>query len=243
MKIKGYVLLAAGIIVLVGAVYFVRFYCLLDYVLAEETEVWGQFGDFIGGVLNPLLSFISITLLLKSLSLQYQANSSLRADIENKEKIEILRSFESLFFSLISAQKNSFDSLRLNFPPGVDFSGVKAVLELENILARMRLGGSDLSEIVDFLDSVDENDQIFGLSRGFYIVVMTVNDRLCEDNGFSLEDRRRYYKVLVNLTDFALLRLVMLCIQFLDYESAKYLRSCKDFEEVIKGLGLKYELY
>jgi hypothetical protein len=32
--------------------------------------VWGQLGDYIGGVLNPMLSFLTLFLLIKTLQLQ-----------------------------------------------------------------------------------------------------------------------------------------------------------------------------
>lgn len=37
---------------------------------SNSHETWGQFGDFIGGVLNPLLAFLSFVLLLLTIRLQ-----------------------------------------------------------------------------------------------------------------------------------------------------------------------------
>ncbi|MFQ2624533.1 hypothetical protein ACK3YV_17115, partial [Aeromonas caviae] len=45
--------------------------------LSDEKDVWGQFGDYFGGTLNPILSFMSVLLLIKSVRLQLVANSSL----------------------------------------------------------------------------------------------------------------------------------------------------------------------
>lgn len=247
MKIKGYFALAAALIFIVVFAYFIQFYFFLDYRISKEADVWGQFGDYVGGVLNPFLGFVSISLLIKSLSLQHEANASLKAEMYNGEKTEVLRSFESLFFNLINSQKQYFDSFFLEFSPTVGrraiFKGAKAVMAIEDSIESMRSNGCEDSEIKSFLNRVDQGDQLFGLSRSFYVIVMTVNDRLCEKNGFSIEDRKRYFKVLVNFTDFALLRLIMACTQFLDYESSKYLRSCKEFEGVINELGLRFDLY
>lgn len=93
------------------------------------------------------------------------------------------------------------------------------------------------------MDDIDGGDQIFGLSRAFYIIVMLIADQLSDTKGFSLEDREAHFKALINFTDFAQLRLIMIRIQFLDCESAKYLRSSYEFKKVVEDLGLSYELY
>lgn len=66
--------------------------------VSQKTDVWGQFGDYVGGVLNPILSFISIYLLINSLSLQRQANTSLVDEIKRQENSKTLRSLSLGFF-------------------------------------------------------------------------------------------------------------------------------------------------
>ena len=45
-------------------VYFLWFKAWLNFHLSKNPEVWGQFGDFVGGVLNPILSFITVVILI-----------------------------------------------------------------------------------------------------------------------------------------------------------------------------------
>ncbi len=40
--------------------------------LADDSEVWGQFGDYIGGLLNPLIAFLAFYWLTQSVLLQKQ---------------------------------------------------------------------------------------------------------------------------------------------------------------------------
>lgn len=47
-----------------------------------DQEVFGQFGDFLGGVLNPVLGFATIILLVVSLSLQMEELSLTRAELK-----------------------------------------------------------------------------------------------------------------------------------------------------------------
>ncbi|MCG8672053.1 MAG: hypothetical protein MI867_21795, partial [Pseudomonadales bacterium] len=61
-----YIWAAAVCVVLVLAVYAWRFY---GRSMGEPAE-FGAFGDFVGGVINPLLGFVTIWLLVKSLQFQ-----------------------------------------------------------------------------------------------------------------------------------------------------------------------------
>lgn len=247
MKTKAYIISAAILIVTTYLIYYLYFYKYLEYQPTKDPAVWGQFGDYTGGVLNPLLSFLSILLLIKSLALQYEANRDLKSEIKNGEKTEKLRSFEILFFNLISSQKNLFDSFEIDDNSSKKESpntrGAKAVLLIENQIEVMREAGKSDEEISEYLTAIDSDDRIFGISRAFYIAVMIITEKLSESNGFSKDDRETHFKALINFTDFAQLRLVMICIQFLDYESTKYLRSSTEFQATIEKLGLNYKLY
>lgn len=247
MKIKLYVFVAAVFIFLVYLAYFLKFYVALNYPFSDDVAVWGQLGDYVGGVLNPLLSFVSIILLIKSLVLQHEANSSLKIEMESSERAEKLRSFEVLFFNLISLQKGLFDSFRVDLNVSgegvVQLASAKAVIAIEEGVEGIRgLGGGD-EEISQYLKDLDASDQLFGILRAFYVLVVIVSERLGDANGFSSGDREAHFKSLINFTDFAQLRLVMICVQFLDYESARYLRSAEEFKAVLEALGLSYEIY
>lgn len=52
-----------------GSLFVSQFY---SSELSYNTEKWGQFGDYLGGVLNPILSFITILLLLWNIYTQNQ---------------------------------------------------------------------------------------------------------------------------------------------------------------------------
>lgn len=247
MKIKPYIISAFSLIVLVYAIYIFWFYFALDYRPSSDPAVWGQLGDYVGGVLNPFLSFISIALLIKSLLLQHQANDDLKMEIASREKTEKLRSFELLFFNLIESQKNLFNSFYIEIPsPGftsTQIKSVKAVIEIENKISQIREKSDNDSDVTELLNELDSDDQIFGITRAFYIAAKITTEKLSDSNGFSAEDRSTHFKALINFTDFAQLRLIIISMQFLDYESARYLRSSKEFMDILKELGLDCNPY
>ena len=90
--------------------------------ISDRPELWGAFGDFIGGILNPLLSFAAFSGLLLTLFLQREqlkqneqeldltrqelslSTAELRrsADAQNVQiETSKLQNFESTFFSLL----------------------------------------------------------------------------------------------------------------------------------------------
>lgn len=247
MRTKPYIIAVIALIIFIYAIYGFWFYIKLDYKLSSDPATWGQLGDYAGGILNPLLSLISIALLIKSLVLQRDSNEDLKKEIRNNERAERLRSFEVLFFNLIESQKNLFDSFCIepqDFPNiCAQLKKAKAVIEIENHIYEIRQKNGTDSDIAAYLNELDADDQIFGLLRAFYVTVRITNEKLGELNGFSAEDRTTHFKALINFTDFAQLRLVMLSTQFLDYESAKYLRSSTEFLNVLDELGLSCKLY
>jgi len=246
MKIKGYILSAVLLILTVYIIYCVRFFWFGGDI-EKESSAWAQFGDYTGGVLNPFLSFITIVLLIKSLSLQYEANNNLKKEIKNSEKTEKLRSFEVLFFNLLDAQKSLFESFKIDLydekKNQVCLSAAGAVIAIEEHIESMRESGKSDSEIREFLEKIDERDQMYGVLRAFYVLVMVVDEKLMDADGFSSGDRRSHYKTLVNFTDFSQLRLVMICVQFMCTVPSKYIKSTHEFTNVLETLGLSCELY
>lgn len=245
--INRYVISAALIIALVFSGYFINFYVSLGYDLSNDPAVWAQLGDYAGGMLNPLLSFVSIVLLLKSLTLQNEANISLRNELKNSEKTEKLRSFEALFFNMIDSQKKLFESFRIQMQTAEgessNFSNVDAVMAIESEIENIRNTEGNDKAVREYLESIDSQDKIFGLARAFYIMVMVVTDKLSDSNGFSVEDRKAHFQALVNFTDFSQLRLILICVQFMDYQSSKYIGSSIEFKAILESLGIGYELY
>ena len=67
--------------------------------ISNEQAIWGSFGDYIGGILNPLLTFITIIYLIKSHSLQ-QAETK---EIQKENSLALyLRSLDQINIDLIN---------------------------------------------------------------------------------------------------------------------------------------------
>lgn len=75
---------------------------------SPDQDTWGQFGDFVGGTLNPLLGFISVVVLVSTLNLQRVELKEARAVVkEGNELLESqlraihLQSLEVTFFKVM----------------------------------------------------------------------------------------------------------------------------------------------
>ena len=241
-----YVIVSAALIFIVLFSYFSQFYLNLHYVVSDDPESWGQLGDYIGGTLNPLLSFVSIVLLIRSLSIQVEANKELKLEVEAARKTERLRSFEMQLFNMLDSQKTYFDSFRFDADVHgvvVRLSAGGAVIKIEDDVEALRNSDSEASSVVEYLERVDSTDQLYGLTRIFYNMVRIVDEKLSDSNGFSEEDRRSHYLTIINFTDFSLLRLIMMSAQFMEYASTSYLKSNSGFNVVLDSVGLRYDLY
>ena len=73
-------------------VYGIHFYVLLKSGLSDDPAHWGVFGDYVGGTLNPILAFLtlSVTLYLAKIaqSLEQKTNQAeLRRQNENSRPL------------------------------------------------------------------------------------------------------------------------------------------------------------
>lgn len=95
----------AILILLVGIVFFALH---RDYDSSEPIDggLWGQYGDYVGGLVGTLLAYISIKLLNKNLQEQIVANKELRTSNEDSRKIAALQQFDSSFSTLIDMYRD-----------------------------------------------------------------------------------------------------------------------------------------
>ncbi len=117
-KFNFWIILPIILIVLIISVigfYIYHFYFKLSYSLSTEAGTWGTFGDYIGGLLNPIFAFASFMALLYTIKLQSEELKATREELarsakaqEHSEKALAEQSqifhqqqFEATFFSLL----------------------------------------------------------------------------------------------------------------------------------------------
>lgn len=93
---------------LVVAVYFVRFFWVSKEPISNDQAHWGQLGDYIGGLLNPLVALFAFYWLTESVRLQTQeleeTRRTLKDTLKEAETTRQARCFASLYDELNSAE-------------------------------------------------------------------------------------------------------------------------------------------
>jgi hypothetical protein len=104
---KSFVILPSIAVLLTLSVVSVYFHYFSGEVLLEHDK-WGQFGDYLGGILNPIFGFLGFIALLLTLKLQRQelklsteelAKSAKALELQNKSIAQ--QNFENTFFQLL----------------------------------------------------------------------------------------------------------------------------------------------
>ncbi|WP_284451692.1 putative phage abortive infection protein [Methylophaga thalassica] len=112
---------ATGIVVIVFVFYFMNF----SGPLSSEHDRWGTFGDFVGGTLNPILSFFALIAILLTIILQSKELEATREELKRsataqekseaslKKQSEILsrQQFEQTFFSLLEQHNSALEKI------------------------------------------------------------------------------------------------------------------------------------
>lgn len=73
---------------------FASYFYFFNYELSIKQEIWGVFGDFIGGTLNPILSFLALLALLITIAIQNKQLFLSRKELE-LTKIELAKTAEA----------------------------------------------------------------------------------------------------------------------------------------------------
>ena len=114
----GLVIFAVVALVVVLGFYFARFY---ELKIVTKPEELGVFGDYVGGVLNPIFAFLAFLILMLSFRLQSKELRETRDELRKssdaqleqvdfaKQQLKLLGSqnFESLFFRLLELKEKS----------------------------------------------------------------------------------------------------------------------------------------
>lgn len=98
---------ALFLIILVLLNYFSKF----PHARSADQAVWGQFGDYFGGILNPILSFTALVGLL--VTLRTQQEEARKTDGRHKQQ-----TFDSRLFQLLSLSHEAVSAVKYVYSDG-----------------------------------------------------------------------------------------------------------------------------
>lgn len=96
------------IVASIGTVMLALYLYQFRGALSKNQEVWGAFGDFMGGILNPLFALAALIALLVAISIQRTELQATKAALDRstdvmreQHKVLEIQTFEATFFKLL----------------------------------------------------------------------------------------------------------------------------------------------
>lgn len=198
-------LAGATIVILAWVSYWLMFGNGINF--SSDTAVWGQFGDFLGGVINPLLTFISVILLINSVGLQRQANESL-IELEDFKKTEVK------FYNMLESQRVNFEHFKIYINNnGVEtavYNG-EAVLYIENLILEKINDGDSKEAVKSAVESLDKSDAIFNVVRRFYLLTKLILSNIQK------EKHEEYFETCRGMTDYRLICMLVISLEIFEW--------------------------
>ncbi|MFH4667138.1 putative phage abortive infection protein [Vibrio cidicii] len=180
--------------------------------LSNNQEDWGTFGDFLGGTLNPLLSFLGLIALLLTIVLQNReleatreelarsAEAQINSEVALSQQSEILEQqrFEATFFQLVNLHNEIVKGMQVRHRH-VDIEGRECFAVLYNQKYALS-NGSTLNELYeDFYQNY--RSDIGHYFRHVYQIINFIDTS-------TIENKKQYSNFIrAQLSDYELLLL------------------------------------
>lgn len=78
-----------------------------------DPESWGDFGDFIGGLMNPVVGIVTIVLLVRTLNSQREDSKQSAQVLAEQHRAIQIQSFEQTLFKWLDSYKQSITEIRV----------------------------------------------------------------------------------------------------------------------------------
>ncbi len=103
-----------------------------EAIRAQAQTAWGQLGDFLGGTLNPLVSFLALFVLLLNYKSQTEELRATQETLQNQVNATFQDRQEARFFDLIRLYQDTIDEVKFRLRDGV-YEGKRAFFEFNNL--------------------------------------------------------------------------------------------------------------
>lgn len=171
LKILAYIVASSiAVTVVTFSAYFMQF----GGSVSRDRAVWGQFGEFIGGSISPLLSLFALLAVVLTLVLQSRQLDYAREELENSRK-ELSATLEQLERSA-DAQSKTASALVAQAKSaaiGARLSALSAALTVASE-AVSQAQGRLLPQGFDYQALVSRKEQLAG-------EILKITDELCTD--------------------------------------------------------------
>lgn len=157
-----------------------------DLPVSDSVEKWGQFGDYIGGVLNPGLSFISIILVCFTLY--------------TTSRQSMIQSFESVLFELLRYHKEHLENIKVDYEEET-FIGVNAlgwyITEVKFNFLNLSNDELPVQQRIKYsIDKIYTEDGFFSTTGHYFRNLYHIFKHIDESRFLSEKERIKYAKLV-----------------------------------------------
>ncbi|VXC46717.1 conserved hypothetical protein [Pseudomonas sp. 8O] len=175
--------------------------------LSDQQSVWGAFGDFIGGILNPVLTFTTVYLLIKSLESQSKTLIHSEAQLNEakrtfslQEKTEKIKQFESLFFVFTEIASRAYSNFTIADGKS-RYTGNEAVTLVSEWMVEALKQNTKVDRFFEITDEQNHN-AIYVVVQGYCSLFKIINE-FCPE-----EEKQKYASISVSLMPSKAIHLV-----------------------------------
>lgn len=170
---------------------------------SENTEQWGQFGDYVGGVLNPIIALAALSAILYAIRIQRTELDKAIKAFNDQARLAKEQKFDSKFFNMVSLYDGGMKGVSREFD-GQEYSGYAAVKQcLYEFLYKV----SEFAEYYRTKKEVGFAGDFYPLLGGYsnyylgnstmLMVIMKIIDisDIIEKSDIDFEDKQNYHKL------------------------------------------------
>ncbi|MGA2193117.1 MAG: putative phage abortive infection protein [Nitrospirota bacterium] len=201
--------------------YCLNFNC---FEFAKEQNTWGVFGDYVGGLLNPIFAFFSFLLLLGTFLYQKQETEDSKKDAEDSKATNEQQRFENIFFNMVNLHHEIVKALSVGEEKGKNcFKIYRQKLEKE---LRLFLNKEDLIKTFRisynlFFDEEGNKADLGHYFRNLFQILRIIDEK-------EIKDKKTYIRIIrAQLSDP---ELAMLYYNSLSCYGYKYIKYINDYD-------------
>lgn len=135
------------VVLTIGAAIFFMIHQNYDAHSAIDSSIWGQYGDFVGGVLGTLISVLSVYYLIRTLKEQQKGNEEIAKNNSHIADVYKLQQFNDNFSTLFSIYEKAVGSYRSKNSESQILIGRDAFITMaQNLFKENQVKGSSYEE-------------------------------------------------------------------------------------------------
>lgn len=204
--------------------------------LSNDKETWGQFGDYFGGLLNPVLSFFALVALLYTIIIQSTELKETRRELKKSSKALdaqseslVLQSFENTFLKLLDRHTDTISFLSFGKEKGYPII-VEAVKRIESNL-NTKATKPDFVFLCALRNVYNSQLEIMDLRRLINESFIILDLLIAAENNLSFKKLKVDFNLYVNAFkgQYSSKELTLFYLQNIVFPNYKYKRFFSDY--------------